>query len=99
MGSITVGISHEHDAMIDFTHRMGEDSNATRAANLLHSEQKEASMDGDARYAQEMKRVKELKRFYGHCAVYVIVNAFLLIINLLTSPHTLWFYWPLLGWG
>jgi two-component system LytT family sensor kinase len=27
------------------------------------------------------------------------VNILLLLINLLTSPWSLWFYWPLLGWG
>ena len=56
-------------------------------------------MDDQARYEQANKRVQELKGFYGHLAVYMIVNAFLLVINLLTSPHALWFYWPLLGWG
>jgi hypothetical protein len=58
-----------------------------------------SAMDDQARYEQATKRVRELKGFYGHLAVYVIVNAFLLIINLLTSPHALWFVWPLLGWG
>jgi len=56
-------------------------------------------MDDQARYEQAKKRVQEIKSFYAHLAVYVIVNAFLLVINLLTSPHALWFFWPLLGWG
>ena len=29
----------------------------------------------------------------------VVVNCALVAINLLTSPHSLWFFWPLLGWG
>ena len=37
--------------------------------------------------------------FYKHLAAYVLVNVALLAINLATSPGTLWFYWPLLGWG
>lgn len=37
--------------------------------------------------------------FRTHALVYVLVNAGLLAINLLTSPGTLWFYWPLIGWG
>ena len=28
-----------------------------------------------------------------------IANAFLIILNLITSPDTLWFYWVTLGWG
>ena len=43
--------------------------------------------------------VKELKEFYGHLISYVIVNIVLIIINLLTSPGHLWFYWPTIFWG
>jgi uncharacterized membrane protein len=56
-------------------------------------------MDEQARYEQAKKRVTELKDFYQHLIVYLAVNAFLVVINLLTSPGHLWFYWPLLGWG
>lgn len=45
------------------------------------------------------KRVKELKDYYGHLAVYLLVNSFLMALNLLTSPGDLWFLYPLLGWG
>jgi 2TM domain len=37
--------------------------------------------------------------FKIHFAAYVAVNLLLIIINLLTTPHLLWFYWPLIGWG
>ncbi len=37
--------------------------------------------------------------FSIHLAVFVIVNALLIIINLASSPERLWFKWPLLGWG
>ena len=37
--------------------------------------------------------------FYKHLAAYALVNIALLALNLATSPETLWFYWPLLGWG
>lgn len=56
-------------------------------------------MDDRVKYERARKRVKELKGFYRHLAVYLLVNAFLLVINLVTSPYELWFYWPLLGWG
>jgi len=56
-------------------------------------------MDDQARYERAKQRVKALKDFYRHLAVYVLVNALLLVINLVTTPFYLWFYWPLLGWG
>jgi hypothetical protein len=30
---------------------------------------------------------------------YIVFNSVLLVINLVTSPDHLWFYWPLFGWG
>jgi uncharacterized membrane protein len=37
--------------------------------------------------------------FLIHLAVYVAVNTLLVGINLATTPDTLWFPWPLAGWG
>jgi len=37
--------------------------------------------------------------FYSHALVYVVVNAGLAVLNLLTDPRYLWFVWPLVGWG
>ena len=45
------------------------------------------------------KEVRKLRGFYLHLMKYVIVNLGLLVINLIFSPHTLWFYWVMLGWG
>jgi len=45
------------------------------------------------------KEVRKLRGFYLHLMKYVIVNLGLLAINLIFSPHTLWFYWVMLGWG
>ena len=50
-------------------------------------------------YERAVKRVKELKGFYGNLISYCIVIPFLVILNLMTSPRQLWFYWPMLGWG
>lgn len=50
-------------------------------------------------YQRATERVAELKSFYGHLAAYCIVISALTIINLLTAPDHLWFYWPMLGWG
>jgi len=37
--------------------------------------------------------------FKIHFAAYAAVNLLLLVVNLLTTPHHLWFFWPLIGWG
>ncbi|WP_175623301.1 2TM domain-containing protein [Chryseobacterium schmidteae] len=50
-------------------------------------------------YRKAAKRVKDLKGFYGNLTSYCLIIPFLLVINLLTSPDHLWFYWPMLGWG
>lgn len=50
-------------------------------------------------YLKAKERVNELKGFYSHLFVYVLVNAVLFTINYLTSNGTWWFYWPLLGWS
>ena len=42
---------------------------------------------------------KEQKDFYRHLSIYVIVNIALVFINLMSAPDTIWFIWPLFGWG
>lgn len=51
------------------------------------------------RYAQAQRRVKELRGFYTHLFTYIVVNIVLIGINLTSSPETIWFIYPLLGWG
>ena len=53
----------------------------------------------ETRYQRAKKRVEALRWFYAHLGVYVLVNLFLFLLNIITSPADLWFYWPLLGWG
>jgi hypothetical protein len=53
----------------------------------------------EERYYKAKKKVAEIKGFYGNLVAYIAVNIGLVVINLLTSPEHLWFYWPLLGWG
>lgn len=42
---------------------------------------------------------KARQGFKIHLIVYLLVNALLTTMNLMTDPANLWFYWPLLGWG
>ncbi|MEO8209418.1 MAG: 2TM domain-containing protein [bacterium] len=56
-------------------------------------------MNNDPAYEEARKKVKALKGFYSNLFAYIIVNIFLAILNLLTSPDHLWFLWVVLGWG
>lgn len=51
------------------------------------------------RYYQAQKKVEGIKNFYEHLTVYVLVNPIVMVVNLTTSPHYLWFLYCLFGWG
>lgn len=53
----------------------------------------------DDRYLDAKKKVEKIKGFYGNLVSFIVVNIFLLIINLIYSPEHLWFFWPLIWWG
>ena len=59
----------------------------------------EDKYENEDRYYSAKKKVNEIRGFYGNLASYIFVNVILLVINLVTSPEYLWFFWPLLGWG
>ena len=56
-------------------------------------------MDDRNRRASATIRGNARLSLYIHLAVYLAVNALLIVINLATSTAYLWFWWPLLGWG
>ena len=49
-------------------------------------------------YRRVKERVEELKGFYTHLAVWLVVNLGLLLIDLAAGSGW-WFFWPLVGWG
>jgi len=51
------------------------------------------------RYQRARKQVEEIKGFYIHLTVYVLVMAGLIYINLRYSPQYLWFLWTMVSWG
>lgn len=53
----------------------------------------------EERYYNARKRVEEIKGFYGNLIAFIAINIGFIVINVLTSPRHLWFYWPLLWWG
>ena len=53
----------------------------------------------EIKYERAKERVEAIKGFYIHLTVYVVVNLILFLINMIVSPDSLWFFWPLAGWG
>ena len=48
---------------------------------------------------KELEVKKARRDFMTHLVAYIIINSFLVFINLWTSPEVIWFVWPLAGWG
>lgn len=46
-----------------------------------------------------LDRIEEKKAFRIHLTVYAVVNAFLILIWLITGLGYFWPIWPMLGWG
>ena len=53
----------------------------------------------DAAVERATKRVKELRDFYVHLAVYVVVNAGLVLLDLVQGDGLQWAQWVIFGWG
>lgn len=51
------------------------------------------------KYEKARKHVKDVKDFYVHLSVYLVMAVFFVTLNVLTSFGEWWFHWPLLGWG
>jgi hypothetical protein len=67
-----------------------------------HSEtvtQRKGIIMNDERYERARKRVEELRKFYANLVTYALINVILIIIDLVTSPGSLWFYWVTIFWG
>lgn len=59
----------------------------------------ETNQNNIEKYLAAKKKVENIKGFYGNLMSYILVNLFLLFINLKYSPEHIWFFWPLIGWG
>ena len=67
----------------DFKHEMFESS---------HSSSVKA-------HERARRGVNEIRSFYNHLIVFIMINIFLAIINIVTSPREWWFYWITVFWG
>jgi hypothetical protein len=65
----------------------------------LQSAIKEQDELGDIEEARDQWRRRRKSQFvHGHLRAYLIVNAFLMALDLIVSGGS-WFYFPMLGWG
>ncbi len=77
---------------IDFTTLTSEpDMSATATATASTQAQQEEQL--------ALAKVRKIRGFYIHLTQYVVVIAVLAVINLVTHPSRLWFFWPAMGWG
>ena len=56
-------------------------------------------MSENMTYEEAKAHVQEIRGFYMHLFVYVIISVFLYFLNRFTSPGAWWAHWPILGWG
>ena len=56
-------------------------------------------MENTEAFQSAKKRVEAKMGFYIHLSVYVAVILLLAVINLISSSGSIWFHWPMLGWG
>jgi len=45
------------------------------------------------------KKVRSIKRLYIHMSIYSIMGVFFFLLNVVTSPFEMWWFFPLLPWG
>ncbi len=48
---------------------------------------------------QALVYVRDIKGFYTHLIIYVIVIMCLFLLNMSRKPDALWAIWPAIGWG
>jgi hypothetical protein len=72
---------------------------SSQLSQRIISTKMENKYQEEERYFKAKKRVEEIKGFYGNLTSYIVVNCVLFVINIVTSPQYLWFFWTLLGWG
>ncbi|HVK36977.1 MAG TPA: 2TM domain-containing protein [Candidatus Kapabacteria bacterium] len=86
----TSGITH--DELIETARELGIDPTALESAI---SEQRTV---GEYETARSEYLIHRRQKFYEHLRSYLIVNFVLLVLDMVVTEGT-WFFWPLLGWG
>ncbi|HEU4410595.1 MAG TPA: 2TM domain-containing protein [Polyangiaceae bacterium] len=75
---------------------IGRDVGLSEAAIEAAAREHEREGEVDAELARRLR--KERQGFVSHAATFLLVNAFLVGLNLVTGGP-MWSFWPLFGWG
>ena len=51
------------------------------------------------RYQEALRHAQNVRGFYTHALVYLLINAALFGLNMTTGRGHLWFGWAAFGWG
>ena len=57
-----------------------------------------STADEDVAFRRATERVRARIGFAAHVGVYLAIGLLLLVLNLVTTPESLWFFWPMLFW-
>ena len=53
----------------------------------------------NTRYREARRHARNVRSWYMHAVIYVLVIGGLLVLNLLQNPGRLWVGWSAFGWG
>ena len=77
--------------------RRGDTGGLPRAVYGVPYRAESRPSDLEEEAAEERARAKT--GLLAHAGAYALVMTVLVLINLIQSPHEMWFIWPLIGWG
>ncbi|MFO7975292.1 MAG: 2TM domain-containing protein [Candidatus Hydrogenedentota bacterium] len=80
------------DDLVEIAAELGVSRGAVEAAA------EHLATEHDMEYAREQWCARQKQAFRGHLVSYVIVNAFLIVLDFTISGGA-WWYFPFLGWG
>jgi hypothetical protein len=88
----STGDAITHEELIETAKELGIEPGSLEAAIV------EQRSVGEYEAARALYLVQRRQKFFEHLRSYLIVNFVLLVIDLVVTEGT-WFFWPLFGWG
>ncbi|MBT3307932.1 MAG: Pr2TM family membrane protein [Gammaproteobacteria bacterium] len=68
-------------------------------SQLQGEEVMENSIELSTEERQVIESVRDIKAFYAHLIIYLIMVPTFFVIDLMSSPQLQWAWWPVMGWG
>lgn len=92
--SMSSGDGHlTYDRLVDTAAELGISPEAVeRAEKQVMAQRQDSALRAEFEHAQR-------QTFFGHLVTYLATIGGLFILNMVTSPHHLWFFWAMFGWG